>query len=326
MLGAIQPQVKPFSLPSLRNSPRSVRSVARDARERFLRVALLTCFPFSLAAYRSPRFNHGNQSPTMKTVLAFVLLFIAATSFALDIATTDKKLFQDCEVKSVEKDGLRIMHRDGTAFLDFDTLPVALQKKYGWTAEKSVARKAEKAAEAERQRVAAENTRRVMEEKAAAVTLAESQQNERVKAEQLRTTADAEAKHGQQIAHAENERTKWIAIGISILAVCVVVFWKIVFLPVRLARGKSNYNAVLIMNIVGLFTLIGWLIALYMALNNGEQRVTAVNVTVNNNTRLPSQPSPVAVPRPVAQVQPVAVPRVVAKPLPPSVNPPPPSA
>lgn len=103
----------------------------------------------------------------MKNALAFILSFIAATSFALNIATTDRKLYQDCEVKAVEKDGVRIMHRDGSAFLDFDTLPVALQKQYGWTAEKSAARKAERAEEAERQRIAAENARRAMEEREA---------------------------------------------------------------------------------------------------------------------------------------------------------------
>jgi restriction system protein len=105
----------------------------------------------------------------MKNALAFILSFIAATSFALNIATTDRKLYQDCEVKAVEKDGVRIMHRDGSAFLDFDTLPSALQKQFGWTAEKSAARKAERAAEAERQRIAAEKARRAMEERAAAI-------------------------------------------------------------------------------------------------------------------------------------------------------------
>ncbi len=278
----------------------------------------------------------------MKTILALALSFIAATSFALDIATTDKKLFQDCEVKSVEKDGVRIMHRDGSAFLDFDTLPIALQKQYGWTADKSAARKAERAAEAERQRIAAENARRAMEERAAAIAKEEAEQTkrehlrkanaaaikeEKVKAEnalQMRIAAEAEAKHKADVEKAENAQLKQRAIIISIIALCVIVFWKIAFLPMRLARGKSNYRAVVIMNIVGLFTGAGWLIALYMALNGGQQP-SVVHVTVNNITP-PQQPYPVAVPRPVAQVQPVAVPRVVAKPLPPSVNPPPPTA
>ena len=53
----IDRQGKPFSLASLRNSLRSVRPIARDARERFLRVALLSCFHFSLAAYHSACFQ-----------------------------------------------------------------------------------------------------------------------------------------------------------------------------------------------------------------------------------------------------------------------------
>ena len=112
----------------------------------------------------------------MKIALAFLFIFIAVTSFALDIATTDGKLYRDCEVKSVEKYGVRITHQDGTAFLDFDSLPIALQKKYSWTAEKSAARKVEKAAEVERQRIAAENARRQMEERAAAIAKAEEKQ------------------------------------------------------------------------------------------------------------------------------------------------------
>lgn len=105
----------------------------------------------------------------MKTKLALILFFIAATSFALDIATSDGKLLRDCEIKAVEKEGLRVSHKDGTGFLDFDTLPIALQKQYGWTAEKSAARKAERAAEAERQRIAGENARRASEERAATI-------------------------------------------------------------------------------------------------------------------------------------------------------------
>lgn len=271
----------------------------------------------------------------MKNTLALILFFIAATSFALDIPTSDGKLLRDCEIKAVEKEGLRVSHKDGTGFLDFDTLPIALQKQYGWTAEKSAARKAERAAEAERQRIAGENARRASEERAAAIVKAEA---EEVKREHLRKANAAAIKEEKEKAEKAKEATakeeeatarknaelKQRAIIISIIALCVIVFWKIAFLPMRLARGKSNYRAVVIMNIVGLFTGAGWLIALYMALNGGQQP-SVVHVTVNNITP-PQQPYPVAVPRPVAQVQPVAVPRVVAKPLPPSVNPPPPTA
>ena len=259
----------------------------------------------------------------MKTVLAFVLLFIAASSFALDIATSDGKLLRDCEIKAVEKDGVRVSHKDGTGFLDFDTLPIALQKQYGWTAEKSAARKAERAAEAEKQRIAGENARIASEERAAAIKAEKAAEASKLRIEQeterLANFEKARAKNAKEAKAKEEEETarnnaelKQRAIIISIIALCVIVFWKIAFLPMRLARGKSNYRAVVIMNIVGLFTGAGWLIALYMALNGGQQP-NVVHVTVNNITP-PQQPYP------------VAVPRVVAKPLPPSVNPPPPAA
>jgi len=63
----------------------------------------------------------------MKNILAIFFLFIAASSYALEIVTLDGKAFHDCEVKKVEREGIRISHRDGTAFLDFDQLPSALQ-------------------------------------------------------------------------------------------------------------------------------------------------------------------------------------------------------
>ena len=166
----------------------------------------------------------------MKTILAFIISLIAASSFALNIATTDKKFFQDCEIKAEEKDGVRIMHRDGSAFLDFDTLPIALQKQYGWTAEKSAARKAERAAEAERQRIAGENARRASEEKAAAdaklkadkaaaIARAEVQDREREKAQQTRVVTEVEAKHKADVEKAESvwglPRSLLMGVGIA---------------------------------------------------------------------------------------------------------------
>jgi hypothetical protein len=52
----------------------------------------------------------------MKTALAVLFVFIAASCFALDIPTSDGKLLRDCEIKAVEKEGLRVSHKDGTGF------------------------------------------------------------------------------------------------------------------------------------------------------------------------------------------------------------------
>ena len=112
------------------------------------------------------------------------------------------------------------MHRDGVAFLDFDTLSAALHKQYGWTAEKSAARKAETLALKDKQRIAAENARLAMEvnatadakqkaDKAAAIARSETEEMEREKAQQLRIVAEVEAEHivrKQAVAEAEAVR------------------------------------------------------------------------------------------------------------------------
>ena len=43
-------------------------------------------------------------------------------------------------------------------------------------------------------------------------------------------------------------------------------FWWVYLYPCRLAKGKSNYKTVEIWSIIGLFTVVGWFIALYFAL------------------------------------------------------------
>ena len=67
----------------------------------------------------------------MKTILAIFFLFIAASSYALEIVTLDGKAFHDCEVKKVEREGVSIVHRDGTAFLDFDVCRLRFKSNTG---------------------------------------------------------------------------------------------------------------------------------------------------------------------------------------------------
>jgi hypothetical protein len=50
----------------------------------------------------------------------------------------------------VEAEAIRITHKEGIALVDFDDLPPAMQAEYGWTPEKSAARKAAREAEAKR--------------------------------------------------------------------------------------------------------------------------------------------------------------------------------
>jgi hypothetical protein len=292
----------------------------------------------------------------MKTILALVLSFIAATSFALDIPTSDGKFLRDCEIKSVEKDGLRVSHKDGSGFLDFDTLPIALQKQYGWTAEKSAARKAESAAELEKQRIATEAAQQDAAIKAAA-TKAEkaaeaSKRRIEQEAERLANFEKARAEKAKEIAAAEKEKkaeetARDNAVLMNRLLIAGVLLCY--FIPALIARGKSNGFAVFFVNLLSLafyaayqigpvspFFVLGapalaigcWLIALVMAFRSemfgDRKQVVQIQNVYQPPASAPQQPRPV--PRPVAQVQPVAVPRVVGKPLPPSVNPPPPTA
>lgn len=108
----------------------------------------------------------------MKVTLFSFALFIAllAVGHAVDVVTPEEKYF-DVKVTKVEADGVRITHREGAAFVDFDYLPPALQLESGWTPEKSAARKAAKEAEAKRivdeERMIADEPKRKAEEAAA---------------------------------------------------------------------------------------------------------------------------------------------------------------
>jgi type IV secretory pathway VirB10-like protein len=87
----------------------------------------------------------------MKATLISLSLLIALLpmSRAIDVTTPDGPL-KDIKVTKVEAEGVRVTHTEGTAFVDFDLLPPAMQAELGWTPEKSAARKAAKEAEAKR--------------------------------------------------------------------------------------------------------------------------------------------------------------------------------
>lgn len=85
---------------------------------------------------------------------AFLLTFSLLAAFlpislALDIVTPEGT-FKDVVVKKVVGEAVSITHSEGTALVDFDFLPPAMQAEYEWTPEKSAARKAAKVAEAKR--------------------------------------------------------------------------------------------------------------------------------------------------------------------------------
>lgn len=170
----------------------------------------------------------------MKNFLAVLLLFITANSFGLDIITRDGKPYWNCEIKKVERDGVRIMHRDGTAFLDFDELPSVIQKQYGWTAEKSVARKADRTAAAEAQRLAGENARRAQAERAAAM----AQEKERAIAEQQPKAQDLDNRPPIEATSKDqpqnSDLSSWLKWGLCALLIVGGVLW--------LKKAKARHN------------------------------------------------------------------------------------
>ena len=105
---------------------------------------------------------------TFLTIALFVVLL--ASGRAVDVVTPEEKYF-DVKVTKVEAEGVRISHREGAAYVDFDFLPPAMQLEHGWTPEKSAARKAAREAEAKRiadeERMAEEEPKRKAAEAAA---------------------------------------------------------------------------------------------------------------------------------------------------------------
>jgi cation transport ATPase len=241
----------------------------------------------------------------MKNILAGLFVFIAANAFALDIITRDGKAYQDCAVKTVERDGVRVVHRDGTAFFDFDVLPSALQQQYGWTAEKAAARKAEKEALAEKQRVANEKERQARAESLAAEERAKEKQRveierqERAKAEERETKIQEQKEGAARMRMLRN-------VGLILTVILGLIVY---FLPTIIGRKKANVGAIFVMNLLLGWLFIGWVIALVWACTKD---VKPNQVTVVHNVYVQEPPHP----------RPVVVPRAVAKAIPPPRNPP----
>ena len=160
-----------------------------------------------------------------KPLIVFVLCVCAPFAMGLDITTLDGKFYRNCEVRAIKRDGLSILHRDGAAFVPFDTLPSDLQKQYGWTAEKSAALKTEKllkekeakdreAAAAQLEEKRKQEIADALKEKQAAEMRVEAE-----KAEVRREQANREAE-----ARRQKERIESIATVFSVVAmICIGV-------------------------------------------------------------------------------------------------------
>ena len=138
----------------------------------------------------------------MKAILlsfSLLITFIAA-GYAIDITTPDGT-FKDVKVKKVVGEAVSVTHSEGTALIDFDFLPPAMQAEYGWSAEKSAARKAAK--EAEMKRIADAEKEADEAPKRAAMEAAAKK-----KAEEDRIAAEEKAKRKVENAAFESEVAK----------------------------------------------------------------------------------------------------------------------
>lgn len=81
-----------------------------------------------------------------------------------EITTLDGNVYRDVTIARIERTGIRVSHRNGIAFIDYITLPVALRRRYGYT-EASYA--AGRAVRQQRDQIAAETQRRIAVENAA---------------------------------------------------------------------------------------------------------------------------------------------------------------
>ncbi|GDX10758.1 hypothetical protein LBMAG57_25300 [Verrucomicrobiota bacterium] len=148
----------------------------------------------------------------MKAILLTLslLVFFAAAGNAIDITTPDGT-FKGVVVKKVLADAVTVTHSDGTALIDFDFLPPAMQAEVGWTPEKSAARKAAREAEMKRiadaEKEADEAPMRAAKEAAA-----------KKKAEEDRIAAEEKAKRKVENAAFEAEIAKATAEQIAAAA------------------------------------------------------------------------------------------------------------
>ena len=146
--------------------------------------------------------------------LAISILFIAS-GHAVDVVTPDEKYF-DVKVTKVEAEGVRITHREGTAFVDFDFLPPAMQLQNGWTPEKSAARKAARDAETKRiadeERMKEEEPKRLAAEAAAkeraVMEKANAESAARAKVDAVEAQKDLMAEAAQARAQIDRDRAR----------------------------------------------------------------------------------------------------------------------
>jgi hypothetical protein len=84
----------------------------------------------------------------------WILLMAAPSLMALDITTTDGKIFRDCEVSKVLPDSVCLLFPGGGARVKFSNLPEQVRQQYGYNAQQAAAFERAETARDERERAA----------------------------------------------------------------------------------------------------------------------------------------------------------------------------
>ncbi len=260
----------------------------------------------------------------MKALLPAVSLLFCSLLFAADI-TIGNQTFHDAKISAVETTGIRITHRDGVAFVDFDNMPESTQRQYGYTAEKAKARHelatAEAAAVAERERVRAEAETKARLD---AARLESARQHAAEIARQSVAEAKSQVEREKQEAEAGRDRERtfqlrrqafWDDVKLWAFWICSGLLY---FLPSIVGRKKNNVAAIVMLNVLAGWTFIGWVVAMVWACTKDAPPATTMQTVI-----IHAAPRPVALRPPMIAQAPRPLPRVVqAKPLPPSPRPP----
>jgi len=202
-----------------------------------------------------------SKAGNRRACLIFLFLWLVAQAgFALEITTTDGKIYSRCEIVKVEPDALRIIHADGAARIPYEKLPASLQKQYFDPAKVEAYR--QQVAEAQQAAaIRAAEVQRQQAEAAARAEEARAQQTvERQHEEEEQQAADQRAETGRRTTQREKGKMVLGLMGAA-LVVCLFLY----FLPTIIARHKANALAIFVFNVFFGWTIIGWIAALIWA-------------------------------------------------------------
>lgn len=212
--------------------------------------------------------SHGRRFLWRPGLMILLLLYLmAGIGWALDIITTDGKLYRGCTVTQVEGDAIRISYSDGAARIVYEKLPLALQKQYFDPAK--VAAYREKLDEA--RRVAAIKADEERRQRQIAAAAAEEQREQEAEAQERAAQVQQQAEDDRKALAKEQAdlraltKHRMTQFGLGMLAIGAALGLFVYFLPTIIGKRKVNAVAIFALNLFLGWTFIGWIVALVWA-------------------------------------------------------------